>query len=235
MTNEDLRQRFGELSTPLVADACVRLAVPLRVAPSGLRPVQPGVRLAGRVAPAQHLGSVDVFLEAMARAKQGDVLVIDNQGRRDEGCIGDLTVLEAMAWGIAGIVVWGTHRDSAELRQIGLPVFSYGTFPAGPTRLDSREENALTEARVGDFLVSDRDIAFADDDGAIFVPAERADKVLTTARAIWERERAQAGAIAAGTRLYDQLKFGDFLTRRSVDPSYSFRQHLRALGGAIEE
>jgi APA family basic amino acid/polyamine antiporter len=31
--------------------------------------------------------------------------VIDNAGRRDEGCIGDLTVLEARAAGLAGIVV----------------------------------------------------------------------------------------------------------------------------------
>jgi regulator of RNase E activity RraA len=59
-----------------------------------------------------HYGSVDIFLEAMGTAKPGDILVIDNQGRMDEGCIGDLTTLEAQACGLAGIIVWGCHRDT---------------------------------------------------------------------------------------------------------------------------
>jgi 4-hydroxy-4-methyl-2-oxoglutarate aldolase len=41
----------------------------------------------------------------MEKAEPGDVLVIDNGGRMDEGCIGDLTVLEAQASGLAGIAV----------------------------------------------------------------------------------------------------------------------------------
>ena len=55
------------------------------------------MRIAGRALPAKHFGSVDIFLEAMMSAEQGDVLVIDNNGRADEGCIGDLTTLEARA------------------------------------------------------------------------------------------------------------------------------------------
>jgi len=37
MTNQDLNKRFGDLSTPLVADACLRLGLALRVAPAGMR------------------------------------------------------------------------------------------------------------------------------------------------------------------------------------------------------
>jgi regulator of RNase E activity RraA len=43
------------------------------------------------------------------------VLVIDNQGRTDESCIGDLTVLEARTWGLSGFVVRGLIRDTSEL------------------------------------------------------------------------------------------------------------------------
>lgn len=235
MTDEEMKQAFTELSTPLVADACVRLGLPLRVAPSGIRPVLPGTRIAGRVMPVRHFGSVDVFLEAMQMASPGDVLVIDNEGRRDEACIGDLTVLEARAWWLAGIVVWGLHRDTAELRQIGLPVFSYGAYPAGPMRLDVRQGEPLAEAGFGDFQVSGRDHVFADDDGVIFLPSDRAEEVLAVAHGIWETERRQAREIGAGNRLHDQFRFGDYLARRKADPSYTFRQHLRALGGAIEE
>src|SRR5262245_64443061 len=102
--------RFSHLSTALMADACLRCGLPLRLAPPGLRPVQPGMRVAGPVLPARHYGSVDVFLEAIARAEPGAVLVIDNGGRADEGCVGDLTVLEARAAGLAGVLVFGAHR-----------------------------------------------------------------------------------------------------------------------------
>jgi 4-hydroxy-4-methyl-2-oxoglutarate aldolase len=62
-------EAFADLSTPLVADACVRCGVPLRAAPSGIRAVVAGQRIAGRVLPVRHYGSVDVFLEAFGRAR----------------------------------------------------------------------------------------------------------------------------------------------------------------------
>jgi regulator of RNase E activity RraA len=185
--------------------------------------------------PARHFGSVDVFLEAMERSDAGDVLVIDNSGRKDEGCIGDLIALEAQASGLAGIVVWGTHRDTPELRQIGFPVFSYGSCPAGPQRLDPRNESALRSARFGDFQVEREDAIFADDDGCVFVAVDAVSELLTTARAIWQRERTQAEEIRKGNTLRRQLHFRDYLAKRSTDPAYTFRQHLRKMDGAIEE
>jgi regulator of RNase E activity RraA len=209
--------------------------VPLRVAPAGLTPVTPGSRLAGRALPARHYGSVDVFLEAFERADPGDVLVVDNGGRTDEACVGDLTVLEAQAAGVAGLVVWGLHRDAPELVEIAVPVFSYGTTPIGPLRLDPQEPDALESARVGGHVVTRDDLVFADDDGAVFVSALHVDDVLRSARAIRETEREQARKIRQGETLRKQTAFDDYLARRAEDPVYSFRHHLRAVGGAIEE
>jgi 4-hydroxy-4-methyl-2-oxoglutarate aldolase len=233
--NETVAEKFADLSTPLVADAAVRLRIPIRIASPGIAPVVPAHRVAGRALPARHFGSVDVFLEAMESAEAGDVLVIDNAGRRDEGCIGDLTALEAQACGLAGIVVWGTHRDTPELRQIGFPVWSYGSWPSGPQRLDPRDDAALRSARFGDFEVQKSDIVFADDDGCLFVAAASVEEMLGTARTIWEKERRQADAVRSGKTLRTQLRFAEFLAKRSFDPGYTLRQHLRTIGGAIEE
>jgi regulator of RNase E activity RraA len=235
MEPESLSRAFGELSTPLIADAALRLKIPLRISPPGIRPVTPDQRLAGAGLPVRHFGSVDVFLEAMQGAQPGEVLVIDNGGRLDEGCIGDLTVLEAEHCGLAGIIVWGAHRDTPELRQIRLPIFSYGTCPSGPQRLDPRDPSALRSARFGNFLVEPGDVVFADDDGCLFVVADRVDELLRVAQEIWKRERRQAEAIKSGRSLREQLDLAQYLEKRETDPGYSFREHLRKISGAIEE
>ncbi|MDX2937793.1 RraA family protein [Streptomyces ipomoeae] len=231
----DTSTAFSELSTALLADACVRANVPLRVAPSGIGPVVPGQRLAGRVLPARFAGGAEVFLEALDAAAPGDVLVVDNGGRTDEGCVGDLLVLEARAAGVAGLVLWGLHRDTSELVDIGLPVFSYGRFPAGPFRAAERDPEELVSARFGPHLVTSGDHVLADDDGVVFVAADRMDEVLAAADRIRDIEREQVRRLGAGETLRDQTAFAEYLARRAVDPAHTFRNHLRRLAGAVEE
>lgn len=176
-----------------------------------------------------------VFLEALHGASPGGVLVVDNGGRRDEACVGDLVVLEALAAGLAGVVIWGLHRDTADIREIGLPVFGLGALPTGPRRLDDRPTDALERARVGEWTVTGEDVVFGDDDGVVFVPAARVDEVLTCAESIRDTERRQAVRIRDGEPLRRQVRFEEFLARRSTNPALTFRDYLRAVGGVIEE
>jgi regulator of RNase E activity RraA len=234
MDPRELQQRFAALTTAHLADACVRAQVPVRCAPAPIRAVVPGSRLAGAALPARHAGSVDIFLEAFEGAAPGDVLVVDNGGRLDESCVGDLVLLEAQTAGLDGIVIWGLHRDTVDTRGIGLPVFSLGTIPTGPQRLDMRSQDALEVAGVGDWMVGREDLVLADDDGVLFVPAARAADIFTLAEAIRETERRQAELMRGGLSLRSQVQFGTYLAQRKKTPSLSFRDHLRGVGGAIE-
>ena len=235
MDHRALRHRFATLTTAHLADACIRARVPVRCASALMRAVVPGSRLAGRVRPARHAGSVDVFLEAFETSAPGDVLVVDNGGRLDEACAGDLVALEAQAAGLAGMVIWGLHRDTADIRAIGLPVFSLGAIPTGPLRLDARQPDALESAVVGDWTVSREDLVLGDDDGVLFVSGGQAEEIFTLAEKIRDTEHRQAERIRAGVSLRSQVQFGAYLTKREKAPSLSFRDHLRAVGGAIEE
>src|SRR4030081_3130439 len=235
MDHEDIRQRFAALTTAHVADACIRAQTPVRCAPALLHAVVPGSRLAGRVIPARHAGSVDIFLEALQGAAPGDVLVVDNGGRLDESCVGDLVVLEGHRAGLEGIVIWGLHRDTADIRAIGLPVISLGAIPTGPQRLDVRPEDALESAVVGDWTVSREDLILGDDDGVLLVPVARAADIFTLAETIRDTERRQAELMRGGVSLRSQVQFDVYLAQREETPSLSFRDHLRGVGGAIEE
>src|ERR1700726_3994568 len=218
MDNPELRRRFAALTTAHLADACVRARLPVRCAPARVHAVVPGSRLAGRVCPARHAGSVDIFLEALEGAAPGDVLVGDNGGRLDESCVGDLVVLEAHAAGLDGIVIWGLHRDTSDIRAIGLPVISLGAIPTGPQRLDLRPDGALERATVGDWTVDREDLVLADDDGVLFVPLAAAADVFTLAETIRNTEARQAELMRGGISLRNQVQFDTHLAKRQKTP-----------------
>ena len=234
MDHEEIRQRFAVLTTAHLADACIRAQTPVRCAPALLRAVVPGSRFAGRVIPARHAGSVDIFLEALQGAAPGDVLVVDNGGRLDESCVGDLVVLEGRGAGLEGIVIWGLHRDTADIRAIGLPVFSLGAIPTGPLRLDLRPDDALQCATVADWTVDREDLVLADDDGVLFPPAAAAADVFTLAETIRKTEGRQAELMRGGVSLRNQVQFDTYLAKRQKTPFLTFRDYLRGVGGAIE-
>lgn len=233
--------QLADIATAQITDACIKEKVKYVCAPAGLSSVlsehELKHTLCGSVVPVRHYGSVDVFLELIETTPkiENSILVIDNNGRTDEACIGDLVALEAKHAGFAAILIWGLHRDTRDLRKIGLPVFSYGAYPSGPVRLDVRESDVFKSARFGDAVITNEHTAFIDQDGAIFVETKYVDQVIEVAKAIREREVKQANSAANGTSLRDQFRFDEFLKKRSNNSSLTFREHLRDVMSSIEE
>jgi 4-hydroxy-4-methyl-2-oxoglutarate aldolase len=233
--NADFIELLAGLSTPHLADACLRIGALVRCAPAGVTAVQRGMRCSGRALPVRHVGSVDIFLEVLEHARRGDVLVVDNGGRLDEACVGDLVTLEVQKAGLQGIVIWGLHRDTDELQRIGLPLFSLGTTATGPQRLDPRPADSMQSASVGPWNITRQDVVACDSDGVLFMPEEKLREIIVAATTIRETERKQAEKIHTGVSLREQTRFAEYLSSRVSNPSIGFREHLRRLGCAIEE
>ena len=222
------------LTTAHLADGCLRANVPIRCAPTNLGPLLPDMRCAGRVRPVRHVGSIDIFFEVLQGAAPGEVLVIDNGGRLDEACVGDIVALEIKAAGIAGIVIWGLHRDSSELREIAFPLFSLGALPTGPQRLHARPVDVFSHATVGAHVVTAGDVVVADANGVLFLPEDRLADVVAAAIVYRETEARQLDAMKAGRNFRSQIRFDDYLARRNGQTGYNFRQHLKDIAAAGE-
>lgn len=228
------RSLLDDLTTPHLADGCLRTGVPIRFAPSGVQAVSGGMRCHGRARPVRHVGSIDVFLEAFDGVQDGEVMVIDNGGRLDEACIGDIILLEGKAAGLTGFVIWGLHRDAKELREIAFPVFSLGSLPTGPQRLHPRPADIFTRASFGTHAITTDDYVVADENGVLFLPIGQLGNVAQAAAIYRDTEAKQLAAMRTGRSYRSQTKFNDYLKRRDADATYGFRQHLKDIAAAGE-
>ena len=185
------------LSTAHLADGCLRVGVQPRCV--ALAPVTVGMRVAGPARVVRHYGSVDIFLEMLEAAAPGNVLVVDNAGRRDESCVGDLVTIEVKHAGLAGIVIWDTIAIPPKYGVSDCPSFSLGAVATGPVRLDARDDLPFGS---GSIAVADSDFVVADDDGASLEPIAQA------ARGIRETEVRQASRVQTGNRYVRSSFFG---------------------------
>lgn len=222
------------LATAHIADAVVALGHEVTLPPSGLTSNLPGSIVLGQAAPVRHFGSVDVILERIHAAPRGAVLIVDNDGRLDEGCVGDLVAAEAKACGLAAIVIFGAHRDSVAINALSLPLWSFGPFPFGPREARQRAADYLDYANLGALRVTAQHVIAADDDGVVAFDSAMADEVIGKARAIMEKEARQSQLVAGGKTLSEQLQLDDYLHNVAANPALTFREHLNAIGGAIE-
>ena len=185
---------FARMVTPHLSDSMERLYA----GGPQLRPMYKGGTLAGpaftvKTAPGDNL----LVHKALDVAQAGDVIVVDAGGFPDHAIIGELMAARAKQRGIAGLVIWGAIRDSAELGAGDYPVFACAVTHRGPYKNGPGEINV--PVMMGGMPVNPGDIIVGDADGLVAIPLEQAERVLASAKAILEKETAAMKQIQAGT------------------------------------
>ena len=185
---------FAKMVTPHLSDSMERLYA----GGPRLRPMHKQGKLAGpaftvKTAPGDNL----LVHKALDTARPGDVIVVDAGGFADQAIIGELMMSLARQRGIAGLVIWGAIRDSAEIGAGSYPVYACGVTHRGPYKDGPGEINV--PIAIGGMPVNPGDIIVGDADGLVAVPQEMAEQVLASAKAIVAKETAAMQQILAGT------------------------------------
>ena len=115
--------------------------------------------------------------------------------------VGDLLATQAQRRGVAGILVDGAVRDFDELVALGLPIWTRYVRAQGATKGGVGELDVPVV--VGGAAIRPGDLVVLDCDGAVALPAERAEEVLSLGLERAERERVMRARYAAGELSYD--------------------------------
>lgn len=138
---------------------------------AAIKPLVPEWKLAGPVVTVEVRPGDNLMIHAgLALAKPGDVLVIDAKGNLDCGLWGGILHALAAQRKIAGVVIDGAVRDSAELRASAIPVFTRGVNPCGGDKEGPGQVNFPISC--GGVPVAPGDVVVGDGDGVVVVAAE---------------------------------------------------------------
>ncbi|MBN9108353.1 MAG: hypothetical protein J0I34_06185 [Pseudonocardia sp.] len=190
----------------MVSDALDSLGLAGAVA--GILPIWEGSRLAGRAitmrtVPAdgrtstRHLGA-----QALDRALPGEVICVEQQteGRPASASWGGLLARAATLRELGGVLIDGACRDVDEIRELGLPVSARAVVPF-TARGRFVEDTVGEPIRVGGLAVRTGDFVLADGTGAVVVPSDRVDEVLSVAESLADKEAAMVRGLENGDSL----------------------------------
>lgn len=228
--DQGLLDRLGEIGT---ATACARLHHQgiRRTFIDGPQPIRPGQKIVGRALTLQFMPQREdiadgrsqeeierrtALWEVLDQVQPGDVLVVQAYGSHTTGCFGDMLVRYFQRRGGAGIVADGRLRDLPRLRELDVAIWSTGATPHYASQAELFPWAYNVPVAVGGALVLPGDLVLADDDGAVVVPRQRAERVIEAAAEhdAWERFSRQR--IDEGGRLADYYPLTD-TTRLEYD------------------
>ncbi|MDP9938289.1 RraA family protein [Ectopseudomonas alcaliphila] len=146
---------------------------------------------------------------AMGCARPGDFLVVDRCGESVTAAMGGAMAYAAKQAGIAGIVIDGYVTDLGELRDHGVPIWSWGAS-AITTRVKGEEGEFCTPVQCGGVVVHPGDAVIADENGIVILPKALALPLAQRAIEFQNNEKHTLARLANGE------KFPDIVGSRAV-------------------
>jgi 4-hydroxy-4-methyl-2-oxoglutarate aldolase len=199
----------AQFPSSILADVAGRRgALHGRIAPlsSSMRFAGPAVTV--EVRPGDNL----MIHAALALVRPGDVIVVDGKGDLGSALMGEIMCQQALALGVAGVVIDGAVRDSVAIRELGFPMFAAGLNPNGPTKsVPGRLNHPIS---IGGVTVHPGDLVVGDADGVTVIERDKAAATLPLA----------AEKVAAETR-----RIADIKSRNALRPVW-LDGALRAAG-----
>ena len=192
-----------------------------------IRPRSRNARLAGPAFTVRvHTADILMVAKALSECPKDSVLVIDGHAECNTALWGGLTTQAALIKGLAGVVIDGAIRDSAEIARSRLPVYARAIVAnAGGAEYVGELQIPV---QCGGVVVNPGDWLVGDDDGVVAIPAAKLDEAIHTAGRILEAESRIALAIRAGQDLGAILQCDDVLDRKATEV---FLPQLRAVTG----
>lgn len=173
-----------------------------------LRPLAPGMVLAGPALPVRCKPGDNLALHlAIAAAQPGDVLVVDYGGSLASGPFGEIMALACQMRGIAGLIIDGAVRDSAQIATLGFPVFARGVNIRGTAKLDRGQVGG--PVAMGGATIAHGDIILGDADAILVLAAKDLPAALAAAETRTQREAVMMDRLRLGETTLEILGLGE--------------------------
>jgi len=201
---DDLAARLAAIDVSCLCDADRSI----RVLDPAIRPVSPGLKMAGIACTVSCRNDFLGVIEALRSARPGDVLVVD-AGAARLAVAGELFATEARRKGLAGLVVDGAVRDVATIRALGFPVYARTIHPAAGTAAVLQQ--GQQPIHCGGVEIFPGDVLVGDDDGVVVIGEAELRALLPAAEAIQASESVALARMAAGQSLFDLTNVDEHL------------------------
>jgi len=196
----EVRDAFLKVSTPNIADAMQKRGPMKGIVPR----IRHGTKMVGRALTVKTAdGDWAKPVEAIDRARPGDVIVVD-AGGGSTAVWGELASHSCQVKGVAGVVIDGAARDIDSILEINFPCFSrhvvpHAGEPKGHGEIGSEIECGGQRVHTGDWIVGD-------ESGVVVVPQEEAVEMANRALDVLERENRVREEIKRGGTLSSVLE-----------------------------
>ena len=189
-----------------------------------LRPIQQGTRIAGSVVTALVWPGDNLMIHAaVEQCAPGDLLVVAPVSPSTDGFFGELLATSLAARGVRGLIIDAGVRDTAELREMGFPVWSRHVSAQGTVKATAGAVNVPVV--VGHQTVHPGSAILADDDGVLTLRSRELPHAIEASKGREAKEAATRAALAAGELGLDRYNLRPLL--KNLDVEYlSYEQYL---------